>query len=519
MVSSRRHYRPSSAEYASPIVMVKKNDESSRKCIDYRKLNQKLVKDKFPLPIIEDVLDTLPEASGTIKPSPTKTLAVRKFPEPTTIKQLQSFLGLTGYFRKYIKDYSKIAKPLSDLTKVRRNFVTRSRRWKVTSRLLHVEKTNTAEEKYDSYELEPDRRFQLEEFDYEIEHRAGSRMKHVDALSRYPVMMVNSPSFISDEGQDNTNQSPPLKKRKIWDYKKHPFILMDDVDEIWPKMKEFYKLSDFPTSQFLSRCEDRKKRNIYFTSKIVKNIIQENLGNIKVMNAGVHIFCRSENKDTTCIYRLTQEGVSTISPFMSDRKMDIKLEDLIVLLTNECPAHTLFNEETQQKLNEVGSGCLILCYTGNKGADDEFDIELCGWKGNLTLRCYIPEVGSAHYLRICGVDVPPYERREKKKFKISSIQVTEICYNNYLGNLQSSTPVPKGSWTFLPETVVSEVVISPQDKFLVFGNSLFSKTIPAYEVCCHVPTTTSPVAAGKVPSEMYSALINGKRECIAVIMF
>ncbi|GFX83593.1 hypothetical protein TNCV_325421 [Trichonephila clavipes] len=31
---------------------------------------------------------------------------------------------------------------------------------------------------------------QLEEFDYEIEHRAGSRMKHVDALSRYPVMML-----------------------------------------------------------------------------------------------------------------------------------------------------------------------------------------------------------------------------------------------------------------------------------------------------------------------------------------
>ncbi|GFU85856.1 retrovirus-related Pol polyprotein from transposon 17.6 [Trichonephila clavipes] len=93
-------------------------------------------------------------------------------------------------------------------------------------------KTNTAEEKYDSYELEvlaiinALKKFrvyllgqhfkivtdcsafqktmqkmelitriarwalQLEEFDYEIEHRAGSRMKHVDALSRYPVMMV-----------------------------------------------------------------------------------------------------------------------------------------------------------------------------------------------------------------------------------------------------------------------------------------------------------------------------------------
>ncbi|GFY36695.1 hypothetical protein TNCV_2566571 [Trichonephila clavipes] len=72
-------------------------------------------------------------------------------------------------------------------------------------------KTNTAEEKYDSYELEHFRRLckkelitriarwalQLEEFDYEIEHRAGSRMKHVDALSRYPVMMVCNDTLTS----------------------------------------------------------------------------------------------------------------------------------------------------------------------------------------------------------------------------------------------------------------------------------------------------------------------------------
>jgi len=30
----------------------------------------------------------------------------------------------------------------------------------------------------------------LEEFDYEVEHRAGSRLRHVDAFSRYPVMMI-----------------------------------------------------------------------------------------------------------------------------------------------------------------------------------------------------------------------------------------------------------------------------------------------------------------------------------------
>ncbi|GFX17957.1 retrovirus-related Pol polyprotein from transposon 412 [Trichonephila clavipes] len=53
--------RPNSSEYASPIVMVKNKDGYSRMCIDYRKLNQKLVKNKFLLPLIEDVLDTLQE--------------------------------------------------------------------------------------------------------------------------------------------------------------------------------------------------------------------------------------------------------------------------------------------------------------------------------------------------------------------------------------------------------------------------------------------------------------------------
>ncbi|GFT62905.1 transposon Ty3-I Gag-Pol polyprotein [Trichonephila clavipes] len=38
---------------------------------------------------------------------------------------------------------------------------------------------------------------QLEEFDYEIEHRAGSRMKHVDTLSRYPVMIVCNDTLTS----------------------------------------------------------------------------------------------------------------------------------------------------------------------------------------------------------------------------------------------------------------------------------------------------------------------------------
>ncbi|GFY38395.1 hypothetical protein TNIN_80081 [Trichonephila inaurata madagascariensis] len=47
-----------------------------------------------------------------------KTQAVRKFPRTNNHKnKSRVFLAPTGYFRKYIKDYSAIAKPLSDLTR------------------------------------------------------------------------------------------------------------------------------------------------------------------------------------------------------------------------------------------------------------------------------------------------------------------------------------------------------------------------------------------------------------------
>jgi len=44
--------------------------------------------------------------NGKIAPSQEKTDAVKHFPKPTNIRSIQSFLGLTGYFRKFIYQYS-----------------------------------------------------------------------------------------------------------------------------------------------------------------------------------------------------------------------------------------------------------------------------------------------------------------------------------------------------------------------------------------------------------------------------
>ena len=55
--------RVSKSPYAAPIVMVRKKDGSIRVCIDYRAINERTVKDPFPLPRIDDFIDKLREAN------------------------------------------------------------------------------------------------------------------------------------------------------------------------------------------------------------------------------------------------------------------------------------------------------------------------------------------------------------------------------------------------------------------------------------------------------------------------
>lgn len=52
-----------------------------------------------------------------LKPDPSKVKAIQETPRPSNKKQVRSFLGLVGFYRKFISNFSVLALPPTDLTK------------------------------------------------------------------------------------------------------------------------------------------------------------------------------------------------------------------------------------------------------------------------------------------------------------------------------------------------------------------------------------------------------------------
>lgn len=69
-------------------------------------------------------------SSAGVATDPTKVQIITDWPQPTSVKDLQSFLGMAGYYRKFVRHFGLLSKPLTNLLKKGNN----------TSRLLVIKK-------------------------------------------------------------------------------------------------------------------------------------------------------------------------------------------------------------------------------------------------------------------------------------------------------------------------------------------------------------------------------------------
>ncbi|GKC88258.1 putative mitochondrial protein [Tanacetum coccineum] len=106
-----RPYRPSNSPFSSPIVMVKKKDRSWRMCIDYRQLNKHTVKDKFPILVIEELID---ELQGAQSKCVFGTTQVEYLGHVISAQRVSTD---PSYYRRFIKGYATISQPLTMLLK------------------------------------------------------------------------------------------------------------------------------------------------------------------------------------------------------------------------------------------------------------------------------------------------------------------------------------------------------------------------------------------------------------------
>lgn len=162
------------------------------------------------------------------------------------------------------------------------------------------------------------------------------------------------------EYKRDNEKPPPRKKRRMYGFKEDPFVFFNDEEEVWPSIKNFYDIhSSFNPKCLLTRCQTGKKKNIYFCSEVIRDIVLNNEHKLKIINTGVKSFVRCDNKNMECAFRLGNEGLQSILPFLGNKRIiTIEKEDLITILLHNNPLDppdiTTLTESTQ---NQVANIC------------------------------------------------------------------------------------------------------------------------------------------------------------------
>ncbi|XP_055715572.1 tRNA (cytosine(34)-C(5))-methyltransferase [Phlebotomus papatasi] len=232
----------------------------------------------------------------------------------------------------------------------------------------------------------------------------------------FVAVLVKTKPMPWEKSQEEEKLVPQRKKRRLGGYKEEPFVFFLGDEDIFQSIKDFYTLrSDFDPCCLLTRCHTGKKKNIYFSSDAIRDIVQLSGDRVKIINTGVKVFVRCDNKNMSCAFRLAQEGLPSVNEFVGkDRRILLERDDLVTLLQNTDPTKPPRIEElsqsTQDRITAVTPGSCVLEYR-----EEKLQLTLVGWRGTTSLRAYVDQSETVHMLRLLRADLSKYEVNKFRK--------------------------------------------------------------------------------------------------------
>lgn len=112
------------------------------------------------------------------------------------------------------------------------------------------------------------------------------------------------PSIQNEKVETTSTAGPQQKRRRLHGYKEDPYVFFSEDDLVWKQLKDFYKLSDeFNPLCLMTRSLSEKKKNVYFCSEQLRDLLVHNEDSVKMINTGVKAFVRCDNRHMSCPFR------------------------------------------------------------------------------------------------------------------------------------------------------------------------------------------------------------------------
>ncbi|KAL3110235.1 hypothetical protein niasHT_015838 [Heterodera trifolii] len=205
-------------------------------------------------------------------------------------------------------------------------------------------------------------------------------------------------------------------KRARFSNKEDPFIFLEENgqrdDRFVSELDTHFGISpsEFPHSNLLVRSHNtERKKEIYFVNDAIRDFLRFNAKRFRIVNAGVGVLKRIvSDKVAQCPYRLKQDGLRTLLPFITKKILDIPMDVLIKILKGQpnkdnssqyLPLTELGDQKTL--FEDISVGSLLLRFQ-----NDFIGVKiLCAWKGQNSISAFVSREQKIHLLCLFGENI------------------------------------------------------------------------------------------------------------------